>query len=98
MRKYLDALTGIESVTHEERKEYGITTDSFGDLIYYVDECYQIVPSYWGPKPSVGMHGYHPSHRSQHGICLSSRAGDFDGEVRANDFYAVLSRDLKDAN
>ena len=37
------------------------------------------------------MHGYHPRYESQHGICLSSRPGDFDGKVSATDFYNVLS-------
>jgi hypothetical protein len=39
----------------------------------------------------VGMHGYHPRYPSQHGICLSSREGDFEGNVSATDFYNVLS-------
>lgn len=94
MQRHFDGVEGLERVTERERREYGITTPAFGDLIYCAAEGYQIVPSYWGPKPSAGMHGYHPRHASQHGICLSSRPGDFAGEIGANDFYAVLSREL----
>jgi hypothetical protein len=88
---YLDSIEGIELLGDDDRKRFGITRAEFGDLIYHAHEGHQYVPSFWGPKPSVGMHGYHPRYRSQHGICLSSRAGDFDGEVSATDFYNVLS-------
>lgn len=88
---YLDEIKGVEQLGDEDRNEFGITDPNFGDLIYHVHEGHQFVPSYWGPKPSVGMHGYHPRYRSQHGICLSSRAGDFDGDVSATDFYNVLA-------
>ena len=54
-------------------------------------EGYQYIPSFWGPKPSAGMHGHHPRYPSQHGVCLSNRDGDFEGEVRAGDFYRVLA-------
>ena len=94
IQKYLDGLDGLEELGDDDRKEFGITRPEFGDLIYHTLESYQIVPSYWGPKPSVGMHGYHPRYRSQHGICLSSREGDFEGNVSATDFYHVLSRYL----
>jgi predicted AlkP superfamily pyrophosphatase or phosphodiesterase len=72
----------------------GITRRDFGDLIYHSLESYQFVPSFWGSKPSVGMHGHHPRYPGQHGVCLSTRAGDFEGEVRAPDFYRVLAEDL----
>jgi len=89
--EYLGTVEGVEALCESDRKEFGITNPDFGDLIYHVHEGHQFVPSYWGPKPSVGMHGYHPRYPSQHGICLSSREGDFDGEVGATDFYDVLS-------
>ena len=88
---YLDGVAGMEQLCDEDRKEFGITNPNFGDLIYHTHEGHQFVPSFWGPKPSVGMHGYHPRYESQHGICLSSRPGDFDGKVSATDFYNVLS-------
>lgn len=94
IRAYLDGIHGLESLADEDRREMCITRPEFGDLIYHTFEGYQIVPSYWGPKPSVGMHGYHPRYPSQHGICLSSREGDFEGNVSATDFYKVLSRYL----
>jgi hypothetical protein len=94
IRTHLDGVAGIARYTDEERKCDGITRPEFGDLIYYTDEGVQFVPSFWGPKPSVGMHGHHPRIPSQHGICLSTRDGDFDGEVRAGDFYRVLAADL----
>jgi hypothetical protein len=94
IRGHLDEIEGIEGYSDEERRYDGITCPEFGDLIYHTHEGYQIVPSYWGPKPSVGMHGYHPRYPSQHGICLSTREGDFDGNVTATDFYNVLSNYL----
>lgn len=88
---YLENVDGMEQLGEEDRKEFGITDKKFGDLIYHTHEGHQFVPSYWGPKPSVGMHGYHPRYESQHGICLSSKPGDFEGKVTATDFYNVLS-------
>jgi hypothetical protein len=94
IRSHLDRIEGIEQVPAAERREFGITSARFGDLIYHTHEGYQIVPSYWGPGRSVGMHGHHPRYPGQHGICLSSRAGDFEHEVHAKDFYRVLSKAL----
>jgi len=94
---YLDAIQGIELLSDEDRKRFGITRPEFGALVYHSLEGYQLVPSFWGPKPSVGMHGYHPRYPSQHGICLSSREGDFEGQVSATDFYDTLSRYLDGA-
>jgi hypothetical protein len=94
IRDYLDEITGIEGFSDAERRYDGITRPEFGDLIYHTHEGYQFVPSFWGPKPSVGMHGHHPRYPDQHGICLSSREGEFEGEVRAVDFYRVLAADL----
>jgi hypothetical protein len=94
LRTHLDGVEGIERLPDEERPVHGITDPSFGDLIYHTLEGGQLVPSFWGPKPSVGMHGYHPRYRSQHGICLSTSAEDFSGEVHASDFYKVLAREL----
>lgn len=94
IQAYLRGIEGLEPLSDADREAMSITRPEFGDLIYHTHEGYQIVPSYWGPKPSVGMHGYHPRYRSQHGICLSTRAGDFEGNVTATDFYNVLSRYL----
>lgn len=96
IRDYLDELHGIERYSDEERRIDGITRAEFGDLIYHTLEGHQFIPSFWGPKPSAGMHGHHPRYPSQHGICLSNRAGDFEGTVRAGDFYRVLARHLSD--
>jgi hypothetical protein len=95
IRAHLGEITGIEAYSDEERRHDGITRPEFGDLIYHSHEGYQYVPSFWGPKPSVGMHGHHPRFPGQHGICLSSRDGEFEGEVRAGDFYRVLAADLR---
>jgi predicted AlkP superfamily pyrophosphatase or phosphodiesterase len=94
LRAYLDGIEGIEGFGEDERRHDGITRPEFGDLIYHALEGYQFIPSFWGPKPSAGMHGHHPRFPSQHGVCLSSREGDFEGEVRAGDFYRVLAEHL----
>jgi len=88
--EYMLSFSDVERVTPEEREEFGITRREFGDLIYHAAEGAMFVPSFWGPKPSKGMHGHHPKHRGQLGVALSTRPGDFGGEIRAEDFYAVL--------
>jgi predicted AlkP superfamily pyrophosphatase or phosphodiesterase len=90
IREYLDSIHELEYLDDDERKEFQLTRKSFGDLIYHTPVGVQIVPSFWGPKPSVGMHGHHPRYPEQHGICLGSDAGLFEGSVRAVDFYHVL--------
>ncbi|MAG32833.1 MAG: hypothetical protein CL908_18300 [Deltaproteobacteria bacterium] len=92
--KYLDGIDGLERLCEDERATQGLTQREFGDLIYHTPVGTQIVPSFWGPKPSVGMHGHHSRYPEQHGICLSNRPGDFGEEVRAGDFYRCLSTAL----
>jgi hypothetical protein len=94
IKEYLDGVHGIEFFDDSERQRDGITRPEFGDLIYHSLETYQFIPSFWGPKPSFGMHGHHPRYPRQHGVCLSSRAGDFKDEARAPDFYRVLAARL----
>jgi predicted AlkP superfamily pyrophosphatase or phosphodiesterase len=91
---YLQTVRGIERYSEEERKRDGLTRPDFGDLIYHSLEKYQFVPSFWGDKPSVGMHGHHPRYSNQHGVCLSNRKGDFEGEIRAGEFYRLLASHL----
>jgi len=93
--EYMLSFSDVEGVTLEEREEFGITRHEFGDLIYHTSEGAMFVPSFWGPKPSVGMHGHHPKYPGQIGLALSTRPGDFDGEIRAEDFYAVLRAHLE---
>jgi len=94
MRAYLDGIDGVEELSKDDRERFGITRKEFGDLIYWTPVGVQIVPSFWGPKPSVGMHGHHPDHPGQHGICLASKPGVFEGSVVAKDFYRALSDQL----
>jgi len=91
---YLQTIGGIERYSEEERKRDGITRPKFGDLIYHSLEKHQFVPSFWGHKPSVGMHGHHPRYPNQHGVCLSNRKGDFEGEIGAGEFYQLLASHL----
>lgn len=89
--QYLDGIDDLERLEEDERREFGLTNRRFGDLIYHTPVGVQIVPSFWGPKPSVGMHGHHPRYPGQHGICLASEAGLFEGSVQAADFHRVLA-------
>lgn len=92
---YMCSIADVHRLTAEERKEFGITNPQFGDLIYYTPEGVMFAPSYWGPRPSYAMHGHHPHAPGQHGVCLSNRAGDFTGQVKATDFYRVLKESLE---
>jgi hypothetical protein len=91
IQAYLDGLDELEGLDEEERKELGLTSREFGDLIYHTPIGVQIVPSFWGPKPSVGMHGHHPKYPEQHGICLSTEPSVFEESVSAKEFHRVLS-------
>ena len=89
--EYVDEIEGLDRLSEDERAKQGLTNRAFGDLIYHTPEGTQIIPSFWGPKPSMGMHGHHPSYPGQHGICLSNRPGEFQERVSALDFYQHLS-------
>ena len=93
---HLDGIRGLRLCDAEERRANGITRPEFGDLIYYTDEGVQIVPSFWGPKPSVGMHGHHARHPGQHGICLTTELDAFPDTLTAKDFYHVLAARFTD--
>ncbi len=95
MRNYLDGIEGLDAITDEDRRRDGISRPEFGDLIYHTPEGLQIVPSFWGPKPSAGMHGHHPRFPGQHGICLSNREVFTKDRMSAVDFYSVLSQSLE---
>lgn len=92
--EYVDGINGLERLSEAERGEQGLTNRAFGDLIYHTPEGTQIIPSFWGPKPSLAMHGHHPRFSGQHGICLSNRPGDFQQRVSAEEFYRCLSAAL----
>lgn len=62
--------------TPSERASFGLTSSSFGDVIFMIDEPLMFVPCFWGGRISRGMHGYHPANPSQHGIFLMSSVGD----------------------
>jgi predicted AlkP superfamily pyrophosphatase or phosphodiesterase len=94
--EYVGGLGGLDRLSEQERIREGLTRREFGDLIYHTPVGTQIVPSFWGPKPSAGMHGHHRRFAGQHGICLSNRSGDFEGEVSALDFYRSMSSALED--
>ncbi len=94
MVDYLAGIDGLEPISDEDRRRDGITRPEFGDLIYHTPEGTQIVPSFWGPKPSAGMHGHHPRHAGQHGICLSNKELLPKDRLSASDFHAIASAAL----
>lgn len=75
---FLQELKIGKVITPAERASYGLTSSSFGDLIFVIDEPLMFAPSFWGGHISKGMHGYHPENPSQHGIFLMSSDGDED--------------------
>ena len=49
-------------LSDNELKEHGVYFEDgqYGDLVFLMDSGIQIVPSFMGPKPVKGMHGYRP--------------------------------------
>ena len=56
----------------EERKQWAISSNEFGDLIFLLDEGVTFAPNFFGDRPCRAMHGYWPSLESQQGLIASS--------------------------
>ena len=89
IKDYLHELKIGRVLSADERVTFGLTSQSFGDVIFVIDEPLMFVPSFWGGRPSKGMHGYYPENPSQHGIFLSSE-GEGERTLRNVDVYPEL--------
>lgn len=88
-----------EVVTAEERARLGVSHPSFGDIIAVTNDRVMWVPSFWGPRPSAGMHGYHPRYEQQLGIFLSNRPiDDASGPLDATEVASLLNNTSMTAN
>lgn len=73
IESYLSQKETGKIIEENERKEFGITSREFGDIIYLLNEGSVFIPSFFGRRMPKAMHGYHPYLESQHGIFLSTK-------------------------
>lgn len=91
-------------VSDEERRSYGLTELSLGNLIFQLNEELMFQPSFWGRGLSHAMHGYHPRFESQKGIFLINKGNRADNasialaqEKRTTEIYQILYSLIKEA-
>jgi predicted AlkP superfamily pyrophosphatase or phosphodiesterase len=96
MEDYLTNLKIGRIVPPLERKEYGIDSKRFGDIVFLIDEGLMFCPSFWGGKLSKAMHGYHPKLESQKGIFLLSEHEDSIANrmMRGTEVYNFLKEKI----
>ena len=90
-KEYLNSLEVGVILTSDERKRWGVSSPTFGDIIFVANEGVMFVPSFWGRKLSRAMHGYLPDLASQHGIFLCSQPLK-DDMFTANQVYRELAK------
>jgi hypothetical protein len=67
---YLEQFVRGRLVTEGERREYGLTSERFGDFIYVLDEGLAFEPSTFARHKPIGMHGYHPLAPGQQAVAI----------------------------
>lgn len=72
IRAYLADRPEGRLLSDAERAQYGLTSPSFGQLIFLLHEGFAFNPNYFGYHMLKGYHGYHPDCPSQKGIFLCS--------------------------
>jgi len=72
IEEYLSGLTSGRILSVQERINYGITSKTFGDMIFLLNEGLVFSPSFMGRKVAKAMHGYRPELQSQKGILFSN--------------------------
>ncbi len=73
---YLTDVPDGKIMSPAERSRYGITTETFGTIIFLLNEGKAFTPSFYGRKLPRAMHGYAPELESQKGVLFSSRGLD----------------------
>ena len=70
----LESLPG-KMLTEQERSQWGIESELFGDIIFLLEEGYMFAPSFVGDEVMKSMHGYWPDLPSQQGVLLTMEKG-----------------------
>jgi hypothetical protein len=92
IQHFVGEFNDVEILTTEERARLGVKNPSFGDIIAVTDDGTMWLPTFWGARPSKGMHGYHPRYERQLGIFLSNRAIDnAPGTLDAAEVAGILN-------
>jgi hypothetical protein len=71
IEKYLKNLGCGKVLNRQERINYGITSKTFGNIIFLLNEGVVFSPSFMGHKAAKAMHGYSSEYEKQAGLCLS---------------------------
>lgn len=92
IKDYILSRNEMDVVSSEERLLHGFASREFGNIVAICKQGIMIVPSFWGPRPSKGMHGYHPKYYEQRGVFLSNNI-EIDEEISYNkDVFTILRK------
>jgi len=85
----LDSLDCGTIVSEQDRREFGVTKRTFGDLIFVLHEGHVFSPSFLGNVLPKAMHGHHPREPGQQTVFLTNHEPAV--EVRRTlDYYCVF--------
>ncbi len=98
IEQYLTELGHGQVLSQEERKRYGISSARFGDLIFLLDEGVVFIPSFFGKRFPLAMHGYRSELESQAGMLVSSEsltADEFTSTRVFEELRRIVTQELQ---
>lgn len=96
---YLSTYNIGKILNNEQRRQDGITSASFGDIIFHLDEGFVFCPGFMGRKMPMAMHGYNGDFENQIGLCLILNDENIQlcsqPTVRTIELYDLLKKQIK---
>ena len=91
IQTYLEQFSHGRLLTEAERQTYGLTSLSFGDFIFVLNEKLAFQPSTFARNIPKGMHGYHSQAPNQAGVALHiGPTWQKDPPKRMKDVYQLM--------
>jgi hypothetical protein len=94
IERHLGTLGYGKVLGNEQRDFDGITSQSFGDIIFQLDGGVVFCPGFMGRKMPMAMHGYSSVFDTQAGLCLTLNNTDLEAgdhpSIRTVELYDLL--------
>lgn len=94
IENYLSKCDSGKILSREQRHYDGISSSSFGDIIFLLDEGCVFCPGFMGRKMPMAMHGYNSGFDNQTGLCLVLKGKDIQhcsqSPIRTIQLYDLL--------
>jgi hypothetical protein len=81
-------------ISKNDRIQYKLTSNKFGDDLFVLDEGLTFAPNYFGYGALKAYHGYHPDTENNKGVFCSSKENIKNDEFTTHGVYSYLSKDF----